>query len=231
MPPTDDLDRFEPVPDPRPNDEAWPQLSWPIPAGTELSGAAVRLTPVDPVSDAPELFRQLDHDIVWAHLPFRPTTLVEMTRMLMGWRENPEWHAWTVRLLQDIGDLPAGSVVGTTSYLDVSVCDARLEIGATIYAPAVWSTSVNPEAKRLLLEYAFETLHAGRVQLKTDTRNHRSQQAIARLGAQYEGTLRRNKRRADGTVRDDVMFSITTEDWPAVNERLSARLDVPQAPD
>ena len=54
----------------------------------------------------------------------------------------------------------------------------------------------------------------GRVQLKTDIRNHRSQQAIARLGATYEGVLRRYQRRADGTVRDTVLFSVVAEDWP-----------------
>ena len=56
----------------------------------------------------------------------------------------------------------------------------------------------------------------GRVQLKTDIRNVRSQQAIARLGARYEGVLRRYQRRADGSVRDTVLFSITAEEWPAV---------------
>ena len=56
----------------------------------------------------------------------------------------------------------------------------------------------------------------GRVQLKTDIRNQRSQQAIHRLGATYEGVLRRYQRRSDGTVRDTVVFSITAEDWPDV---------------
>ncbi|MDG3010578.1 GNAT family N-acetyltransferase [Rhodococcus sp. D2-41] len=224
MTPIDDLDRFEPVSDPRPNDVPWPELDWPIPARTELSGDVVCLTPADPASDAPDLFRQLDHDIVWAHLPFRATTIDEMSQMLAAWSESLDWHAWTVRLQRDHGDLPAGSIVGMTSYLGVNVRDARLEIGATLYTPEVWGTAVNPEAKWLLLRHAFETLQAGRVQLKTDTRNHRSQQAIARLGARYEGALRRHYRRADGTVRDDVMFSIIAEDWPEVNERLISRL-------
>jgi hypothetical protein len=79
----------------------------------------------------------------------------------------------------------------------------------------VWATTVNPETKLLLLQHGFEVLRAGRVQLKTDVRNQRSQQAIARLGAHYEGTLRRHFRRSDGTVRDSVLFSITAEDWPA----------------
>ena len=56
----------------------------------------------------------------------------------------------------------------------------------------------------------------GRVQLKTDIRNVRSQQAIARLGARYEGILRRYQRRADGSIRDTVLFSVTAEEWPAV---------------
>jgi RimJ/RimL family protein N-acetyltransferase len=88
----------------------------------------------------------------------------------------------------------------------------------------VWGTAVNPETKLLLLEHAFEVLGAGRVQLKTDVRNVRSQQAIARLGARYEGTLRRYQRRSDGTVRDTVLFSVLAEEWPAVRDGLRERL-------
>jgi RimJ/RimL family protein N-acetyltransferase len=114
--------------------------------------------------------------------------------------------------------------VGTSSYLDVSVHDARLEVGSTAYTPAVWGSAVNPEAKLLMLEHAFEVLNVGRVQLKTDVRNTRSQQAIARLGATYEGTLRRYQRRTDGSVRDTVMFSVAAEEWPDVRAGLQRRL-------
>ena len=89
----------------------------------------------------------------------------------------------------------------------------------------MWASAVNPECKLLLLRYAFEDLGVGRVQLKTDVRNVRSQQAIARLGARYEGTLGRYQRRADATVRDTVLFSILAEDWPAVKAGLVARLE------
>jgi N-acetyltransferase len=84
---------------------------------------------------------------------------------------------------------------------------------------------VNPETKLLLLGYAFDVLGAGRVQLKTDVRNARSQQAIARLGAQYEGVLRRYQRRSDDTVRDTMMFSVLAEEWPTVRAALIARLE------
>lgn len=117
----------------------------------------------------------------------------------------------------------AGRAVGTTSYLDVSLADARLEIGFTAYSPSVWGTEVNPECKLLLMGWAFD--HGfGRVQLKTDIRNVRSQRAILGLGATFEGSLRRYQRRADGTVRDTAMFSVTAEEWPGVRERLRRRL-------
>ena len=207
---------FSPVADPRPDDEPWPQLSWPPAPGTELRGDTVVLTPVVPARDAAELFTALDHDAVWRHVAGRPDDAAAMTAVLdraLAAGRLP----WLVRLLD-------GAVVGMSSYLEVSVPDARLEIGFTTYTPAVWGGAVNPETKLLLLGHAFEGLGAGRVQLKTDVRNVRSQQAIARLGARYEGTLRRYQRRDDGSVRDTVLFSITAEDWPAVRDGLRARL-------
>jgi len=216
--------RFQPVPDPRPDDKPWPDMVWPVPDGARLRGETVRLTTVDPSADAGELFAALDADAVWAHLPWRPRAASEFADHLRELNAHPDWHVWIVRARTEIGDRAAGAVLGVTSYLDVRPRDAALEIGFTAYTPSVWGGPVNPEAKLLLLEYAFDELHVGRVQLKTDVRNHRSQQAIARLGAQYEGTLRRQFRREDGTVRDSVLFSITAEDWPRVRAGLTERL-------
>ncbi len=160
---------------------------------------------------------------MWEHLT------VERPRMALEMREHVEraqqsMHPWTVRLRSPLRDLPAGAVVGWSSYLEVSAPDARLEIGSTAYAPAVWASRVNPETKLLLLGHAFDTLGFGRVQLKTDVRNTRSQDAIARLGAVREGLLRRYQRRRDGSVRDTVLFSITDDEWPAVRDKLESRL-------
>lgn len=183
----------------------------------------VSLLPVRPEQDAQALFTTLDDDRVWAHLPGRPANADALadgltTRIAQG------WLPWLVRLRGAGFGLAGGAVVGISSYLEVSRHDARLEIGSTSYAPTVWGGAVNPETKLLLLEHAFDALGAGRVQLKTDVRNTRSQQAIARLGATYEGTLRRYQRRADGSVRDTALFSITAEQWPDVRDRLRARL-------
>ena len=76
----------------------------------------------------------------------------------------------------------------------------------------------------MLLELCFERLGCERVELKTDIRNTRSQAAIARLGATREGVLRAHMRRADGSLRDSVLFSIIKGEWSVLRERLRARL-------
>jgi RimJ/RimL family protein N-acetyltransferase len=215
---------FVPVADARPTDVVWPHIPWPPPPDTVLRGGVVEVAPARLEEDGEELFRALDDEAVWEHLPFRPPDPDALVDVLRG-RLISGLFPWVVRLRVPYGRLPAGAVVGMSSYLDVSVHDARLEIGATAYRPALWGTAVNPDTKLLLLRYAFDELHVGRVQLKTDVRNTRSQRAIARLGARYEATLGRYQRRSDGTVRDTVLFSILAEDWPQVRAGLEVRLE------
>ena len=222
--PDADPERFVPLRDPRPDDVVWPELAWPIAPDVSLVGSTVRLDRLDPATDASAVFAALDHPQVWAHLPISPTSVDDYTAFLTGLATRPGWHTWVVRLERELAGLARGAIVGTTSFLDAHVGDAGVEIGATAYTPPAWGTAVNPECKLLLLGHAFDEMAAGRVQIKTDIRNARSQQAIARLGARFEGVLRRHYRRSDGTVRDTVMFSITVEEWPAVRRGLQARL-------
>lgn len=201
--------------DSRPVDSPWPEVVWPVPLGTVLAGKHVTLSITDPHADAAELFAALDHDAVWTHVRGRPESVAGMVELLLGMNPNGR-YPWTVRR--------GGEVVGMTSFLEVAPGDARLEIGFTAYTPAVWATAVNPECKLLLMTWAFEAANMGRVQLKTDIRNTRSQAAITKLGARYEGVLRRFQRRQDLSIRDTVLFSVTAEDWPAVKAGLQARV-------
>ena len=218
-----ELPRFEPIADPRPDAAAWGTAVWPPAVDAVLENEFIRVTP-SVESDAAELFAALDHDAVWAHVAGRPRDVNAMRGLIAWKRGESTWFPWTIRLKVPVAGLEAGAVVGTSSYLETSPNDARTEIGSTTYDPAVWNSFVNPSAKLLLLGYAFETLGMSRVQLKTDVRNHRSQQAIARLGARYEGLLRQYQRRADDTMRDTVLFSITDTEWPSVRARLTERL-------
>jgi len=186
-----------------------------MPAETVLVGSNVTLT-LAQESDAADLFAVLNHDSVWTHVRGRPNTAGELAATLAAANEVGRWP-WVVR--------QGGVVVGTTSYLEVSPFDARLEIGFTLYNPSVWGTSVNPECKLLLMTWAFEVSGMGRVQIKTDIRNLRSQGAIARLGATKEGVLRQYQRRQDDSVRDSVMYSVLADEWPAVKAGLLERLE------
>lgn len=118
----------------------------------------------------------------------------------------------------------SGQAVGWTTFMDVDVANERLEIGWTWYGRAHWRSAVNTETKLLLLTHAFEELGMGRVQLKTDHLNERSQAAIARLGARREGVLRRHRRRHDGSWRDTVYFSLLADEWPEAKARLAGWL-------
>ncbi len=218
-----ELPRFDVPPDSRPDDQPWPAVVWPVPADAQLVGQLITLTQTT-TADAAALFTALDHDAVWAHVRGRPGDVAAMQSIIEYGIAEPSWCRWTLRARRVVGGRSAGTVLGSSSYLETSVADARTEIGFTVYDPAVWSTGVNAEAKLLLLDFAFNSLHMGRVQLKTDIRNIRSQQAIARMGARYEGVLRRYQRRADGSVRDTVLFSITAEEWPDVEARLQTRV-------
>jgi RimJ/RimL family protein N-acetyltransferase len=218
-----ELPRFQAPPDSRPDDQPWPDAVWPVAPDTVLVGQLISLTPTS-AADAADMFVALDHDAVWAHVRNRPVDTAAMRALIEHGLNDSSWCRWTLRAVRDVGGRKAGAVLGSSSYLETSVADARTEIGFTVYDPAVWATGVNAEAKLLLLGFAFNELNMGRVQLKTDIRNVRSQQAIARLGARYEGVLRRYQRRADGTVRDTVLFSITAEEWPQIEARLKARL-------
>ena len=117
-----------------------------------------------------------------------------------------------------------GKILGTTSYHDILENVRRYEIGYTWYAQSVQRTHVNTTCKLLLLEYAFEHLHANTVGLRTDNFNFKSQQAIERLGAKKDGVIRGHAIRKDGTIRDTVMYSIVKGEWDNVKAHLQGLL-------
>ena len=135
--------------------------------------------------------------------------------------------AYTVRLTGEGGLGEAGTVVGTSSLGDVDLGNERIHLGWTMYGSRWWGTAVNPECKLLLLGHAFGC-GFGRVKIQTDAVNLRSQAAIAKLGATREGVLRRHTKRADGSFRDSVVFSVLAHEWPSVRAGLEQRLGMPR---
>ncbi len=200
------------------------------PKGEPLIGRHLRLDPVQP-DDAEGLHAvYTDGEVYRQGFIMRrpPETLAETkarTAQDVAAREAGR-TAYTIRLVGDGRLGAAGTVVGTSSLGDVDLDNERIHLGWTMYGSRWWGTPVNPEAKLLLLGHAFDC-GFGRVKLQTDAVNQRSQAAIAKLGATREGVLRRHTRRADGTLRDTVVFSILREEWPAVRAGLERRLGMP----
>ena len=121
-------------------------------------------------------------------------------------------------------DKKENRLVGTTRYMNIEVPHKRLEIGHTWYAQSVQRTGINTECKYLLLQHAFETLDTVAVEFRTHFHNHRSRNAILRLGAKQDGILRNHRLDAEGNLRDTVVFSILKSEWQTVKKGLEFKM-------
>ena len=129
--------------------------------------------------------------------------------------------------------LEAGSykVLGTTSFHDILPAVKRVEIGYTWYRQSSQRSHVNTTCKLLMMTHAFETLGCNVVGWRTDNFNFASQAAIERLGAKKDGVIRGHALRKDGTIRDTVMYSLRSGEWPEVKAQLLHSLDKPRQKD
>lgn len=183
-----------------------------------LHGTTVRLEPLEE-RHAGDLFAAADDDTFLYMLSLPQTGDLEgFQTYVRDLTSHPDYVSLAMVLRE------TERAIGMSSYLDIRPPHRGLEIGNTWIGRAWHGTEINPEAKYLMLRHAFEDLGAVRVQLKTDGRNLHSQAAIAKLGAAYEGILRRHIVLPDGFIRDTVMYSITDEEWPEVKARLIQRL-------
>lgn len=121
-------------------------------------------------------------------------------------------------------DRTTGRVAGSTRFMRASPANRRIEIGFTFLGKTWQRTSVNTEAKLLMLTHAFETLGVNRVEFLTDYLNDRSRRAILRLGAKEEGTLRSHMVMPNGRIRDSLIYSIVKCEWPGIKQHLCAKL-------
>lgn len=125
-------------------------------------------------------------------------------------------------------DSASATVLGSTSFHDIVPSVQRLEIGWTWYARRCQRTHVNTTCKLLMMTHAFETLGCQVVGWRTDNFNFASQTAIERLGAKKDGVLRGHALRRDGTIRDTVMYSMRSGEWPQARAQLLYLLDKPR---
>ncbi len=158
---------------------------------------------------------------IWEHIAYTLKTSEDVYEYVA---EQVQLVESGERIVFVIVDKITKKIIGSTSIYEISTHHARCEIGSTWLTPAYWHTAINTNCKYLLLQYIFEQMKLKRVQLKTDDLNVRSQKAIERIGAIFEGRLRSHMRRKDGSMRDTMMYSIILEEWPEVKMRLESRI-------
>ncbi|MFZ1412466.1 MAG: GNAT family protein [Micropruina sp.] len=189
-------------------------------APVTLRGEHVLLSPLTPDDAAGLAAASADGDLssLWVTPVPAPSEMDEFVAGRLAEVAAGSWVAFVVRTR------PEGRIVGLTNYLNLDPVHPRVEIGGTWYAASAQRTAVNTETKLLLLGHAFENLGCLAVELRTHVRNLRSRAAIERLGAHQDGILRKHRILPDGSFRDTVVYSILDDEWPAVRDRLRARL-------
>ncbi|ODT85341.1 GNAT family protein [Phenylobacterium sp. SCN 70-31] len=150
------------------------------------------------------------YPVSWAGAHFAPTWSRLMSDAAAG-------HT------QPYAVVAGNEVVGITTFYAIDPPNAAVEVGGTYYRPDRRGGPVNPSAKRLMMGHAFEA-GARRVAYRVDALNLRSRAAVLKLGAVQEGILRQDRQTWTGRVRDTVIFSILETEWPAVRDRLDARI-------
>ena len=195
-----------------------------IPAPAPLLGRFIRLDPMSP-ADYPGLFAAIAVPEVFAGgygggPAGLPEDLAAFTTFADRYFDRRANQPFTIRLVGGEND---GLIVGTSTLGDFDTAREHAHIGWTAYTPRVWGTAVNAEAKLLMLGLAFDS-GFGRVKIQADERNERSRAAIERLGATFEGLIRRDQTRADGTWRTTALFSVIVDDWADVRAGLESRL-------
>ncbi|MFJ2509404.1 GNAT family N-acetyltransferase [Arthrobacter citreus] len=185
-----------------------------------LEGSTVRLEPLSS-SHVPELAAAVKDGELWnlwyTRIP-TPDGMEAEVEFRLQQQAAGSMAPWAIRRLD------TGALCGMTTYMNIKAEHRRVEIGSTWLAASAQRTSINAEAKYLLLSRAFEDLDCIAVEFRTHWHNHASRAAIARLGAKQDGVLRSNELWLDGSRRDVVVFSILDSEWSSVRLALRHRL-------
>jgi RimJ/RimL family protein N-acetyltransferase len=193
-----------------------------IAAPITLEGSVVRLEPIG--AEHADLFWNAAKDAldeIFQWIPYRMKSREDFERLVeKAFQEQERGESIVFATVER----SSGRVIGGTRFMNIDRANRRVEIGSTWIAPAWQRTGVNTEAKYLMLRHAFEVWQCFRVELKTDALNQKSRNAILRIGAKEEGTLRRHVLTWTGRVRDSVYFSILDSEWAEVKAKLETRL-------
>src|SRR3984957_13970102 len=199
-------------------DRSFSRAGSPAGAPLTLEGSVVRLEPIR--REHAKLFWEAAKDAlddIFRWIPYSMKTPEDFERLIdKAFAEQERGESIVFATVERHSQ----RVIGSTRFMNIDRANRRVEIGSTWIAPPWQRSAVNTEAKFLMLQHAFEAWQCVRVELKTDALNQKSRNAILRLGAKEEGTLRKHLITSTGRIRDTIYFSILDTEWPAIKVRL-----------
>jgi RimJ/RimL family protein N-acetyltransferase len=194
--------------------------SW-ISHPTILKGTIVDLIPLEKVHFE-ELYKAASDKELWELVPIDcsiKSNFIDAYSLSLVERDKGKEYPFV------IFHKSTSKIIGSTRFFEIFPEHKKLEIGWTWITKEYWGTAVNLGCKLLLLTFCFEKLKANRVQLKTKDTNHRSRKAIEKIGAKFEGILRRDKIQQDGTTRNAAYYSILDDEWETAKLKILTQLD------
>ena len=183
-------------------------MNW-IKHSTSLDGEAVKLMPLEE-AHFNELCKLAEDKRIWEFIPIDmsdPKKCIVAFSKAIAEREKGTQFPFVIFHKKQ------NKIIGSTRLMNIEPEHKKLEIGWTWLHPDYWASEINLECKFLLLSFCFEELKAIRVQLKTDENNMRSRKAIEKIGGLFEGILRQDMIRENGTLRNSVYFSLLDREW------------------
>ena len=181
-----------------------------------LENADVLLRPMQK-SDADAFYKVTSPKSVWLYF----TSDLSDKNELIKWMDSAlSALQKKARLPFTIIDKSTQTVIGSSSFGNISYRDSRVEIGWTWLGKEFQGKGFNQQVKFLMLEYAFKKCNMQRVEFKTDVLNTAARKALIKIGCIEEGTLRSHTLMTNNRRRDTIYYSILKNEWPEIKQKI-----------
>lgn len=191
-----------------------------IPHPTILTGEFVQLVPLTS-AHFEELYLAASDKTLWERIPTDCSERENFDKAYhFALSERDKGNQYPFVILHTATQ----QLIGSSRFFEIYPADKKLEIGWTWIITKYWGTEINLECKLLMLAFCFDSLQARRVQFKTDETNIRSRKAIEKLGARFEGVLRKDKIKSNGASRNAAYYSILDDEWEEARQKIRQQI-------
>ena len=167
----------------------------------------------DTEEDAQGLFLWASRPTVGPNAGWKPHASLEESRKILREMFIPGGDGYAIRKKDNDEIIGNISVYEDTARVGVK----SMELGYAL-SDEYWGRGYMTEAAKALMAYAFEKYDLVIMAIRTSEVNVRSQRVIEKCGFKYEGTIRKAYHIYTGEDRDSRFYSITREEWEALNK-------------